>query len=133
MSTDVRKKGETHQVCGRDDDGGLNVDVAEFQMHLVPYPRIHFMLGNASTVSVESAYQEQLSVTEITTLVFDPASMMFKCDPRLGKYERVASRVGVMWCPRVLAKVVSPVCMFSNSTAIAEVFSCIDYKFDLMY
>ena len=25
-------------------DGALNVDVIEFQTHLVPYPRIHFML-----------------------------------------------------------------------------------------
>merc|ERR1712117_563729 len=32
-----------------------------------------------------------------------------------------------------LAKVMRAVCMISNSTAIAEVFSRIDHKFDLMY
>ena len=32
-----------------------------------------------------------------------------------------------------LAKVQRAVCMISNSTAIAEVFSCLDHKFDLMY
>merc|ERR1712078_872401 len=32
-----------------------------------------------------------------------------------------------------LAKVMRAVCMESNSTAIAEVFSRIDHKFDLMY
>src|SRR5688572_1645658 len=32
-----------------------------------------------------------------------------------------------------LAKVQGAVCMISNSTAIAEVFSRIDHKFDLMY
>jgi tubulin alpha len=32
-----------------------------------------------------------------------------------------------------LAKVQRAVCMISNSTAIAEVFSRIDHKFDLMY
>jgi len=32
-----------------------------------------------------------------------------------------------------LAKVMRAVCMVSNSTAIAEVFSRIDHKFDLMY
>jgi len=32
-----------------------------------------------------------------------------------------------------LSKVKRTVCMISNSTAIAEVFSGIDYKFDLMY
>src|ERR1700709_2604267 len=32
-----------------------------------------------------------------------------------------------------LAKVMRAVCMISNSTAIAEVFSRLDHKFDLMY
>ena len=32
-----------------------------------------------------------------------------------------------------LAKVQRAVCMISNSTAIAEVFSRLDHKFDLMY
>merc|ERR1712064_163273 len=32
-----------------------------------------------------------------------------------------------------LAKVMRACCMISNSTAIAEVFSRIDHKFDLMY
>merc|ERR1719263_1210600 len=32
-----------------------------------------------------------------------------------------------------LAKVMRAVCMISNSTAVAEVFSRIDHKFDLMY
>ena len=32
-----------------------------------------------------------------------------------------------------LAKVMRAVCMISNTTAIAEVFSRIDHKFDLMY
>ena len=32
----------------------------------------------------EKAYHEQLSVAEITMSVFEPASMMVKCDPRHG-------------------------------------------------
>merc|ERR1712019_314925 len=95
-------------------DGALNVDITEFQTNLVPYPRIHFMLSSyAPIISAEKAYHEQLSVAEITMSVFEPASMFVKCDPRHGKY---------MAC-----------CMISNSTAIAEVFSRIDHKFDLMY
>ncbi|XVE95113.1 hypothetical protein REPUB_Repub02eG0068600 [Reevesia pubescens] len=48
-------------------DGALNVDVAEFQTNLVPYPRIHFMLSSyAPVISDEKAYHEQLSVAEIT-------------------------------------------------------------------
>merc|ERR1712038_1785656 len=68
-------------------DGALNVDVTEFQTNLVPYPRIHFMLSSyAPVISAEKAYHEQLSVGEITSSAFEPASMMAKCDPRRGKY-----------------------------------------------
>ncbi|CDY46272.1 BnaC05g50610D [Brassica napus] len=145
-------------------DGALNVDVTEFQTNLVPYPRIHFML---------SSYAPQLSVAEITSSAFEPASMMAKCDPRHGKYmacclmyrgdvvpKDVNAAVGTIktkrtiqfvdWCPTGfkcginyqpptvvpggdLAKVQRAVCMISNSTSVAEVFSRIDHKFDLMY
>ena len=68
-------------------DGALNVDMTEFQTNLVPYPRIHFMLtAYAPVISAEIAYHEQLSVAEITNSVFEPASMMTKCDPRHSKY-----------------------------------------------
>ena len=210
-----------------------------FQTNLVPYPRIHFMLTSyAPVISAEKAYHEQLSVAEITMSVFEPASMMVKCDPRHGKYmaccmmyrgclaenyrrgkarsQKVYSWTAgeilydnflplgsvmpvavclfhrrhqcmyihicrqkstscvwqgdvvpkdvnaavatiktkrtiqfVDWCPTGfkcginyqpptvvpggdLAKVMRACCMISNSTAIAEVFSRIDHKFDLM-
>merc|ERR1712125_270305 len=155
-------------------DGALNVDITEFQTNLVPYPRIHFMLSSyAPIISAEKAYHEQLSVAEITNAVFEPASMMVKCDPRHGKYMACCTMFRgdvvpkdtnaavatiktkrtiqfVDWCPTGfkcginyqpptvvpggdLAKVMRAVCMISNSTAIAEVFSRIDHKFDLMY
>ena len=61
--------------------------LGRFQTNLVPYPRIHFMLTSyAPAISAEKAYHEQLSVAEITMSVFEPASMMVKCDPRHGKY-----------------------------------------------
>merc|ERR1712206_15604 len=107
-------------------DGALNVDITEFQTNLVPYPRIHFMLSSyAPVISAEKAYHEQLSVAEITNSAFEPASMMAKC--------------GLNYQPPTvvpggdLAKVMRAVCMVSNSTAIAEVFSRLDHKFDLMY
>merc|ERR1719182_417604 len=68
-------------------DGALNVDVTEFQTNLIPYPRIHFcMTSYAPVISAEKACHEQLSVAELTNSVFEPASMMTKCDPRHGKY-----------------------------------------------
>ena len=68
-------------------DGALNVDLTEFQTNLVPYPRIHFPLATyAPVISAEKAYHEQLSVSEVTNAVFEPANQMVKCDPRHGKY-----------------------------------------------
>ncbi|XP_039030374.1 tubulin alpha-2 chain-like [Hibiscus syriacus] len=68
-------------------DGAINVDVTEFQTNLVPYPRIHFMLSwYAPVISASKAYHEQLSVPEITSSVFEPSSMMARCDPRHGNY-----------------------------------------------
>ncbi|KAJ8534293.1 hypothetical protein K7X08_007617 [Anisodus acutangulus] len=37
-------------------------------------------------ISSAKAYHEQLSVPEITNAVFEPSSMMAKCDPSHGKY-----------------------------------------------
>ncbi|PFX20388.1 Tubulin alpha-1D chain [Stylophora pistillata] len=68
-------------------DGALNVDLTEFQTNLVPYPRIHFPLATyAPVISAEKAYHEQLTVSEITSMCFEPANQMVKCDPRHGKY-----------------------------------------------
>ncbi|KAK8712186.1 hypothetical protein V6N13_147433 [Hibiscus sabdariffa] len=155
-------------------DGAINVDITEFQTNLVPYPRIHFMLSSyAPVISAAKAYHEKLSVPQITSSVFEPASMMAKCDPRHGKYmacclmyrgDVVPKDVNaavrsiktkrtvqfVDWCPTGfkcginyqpptvvpggdLAEVKRAVCMISNNTAVAEVFSRIDHKYDLMY
>ncbi|KAF1781663.1 Tubulin, C-terminal [Phytophthora cactorum] len=124
-------------------DGSLNVDITEFQTNLVPYPRIHFMLSSyAPVISAEKAYHEQLSVAEITNSAFEPTSMMAKCDPRHGKYMATC----LMYRGDVVPKDVNAavnhqdqahhsraVAMISNTSAIAEVFSRINHKFDLMY
>jgi tubulin alpha len=155
-------------------DGALNVDINEFQVNLVPYPRIHFLLCSyAPIVSPERANHEKLSVPELTSAVFEQGTMLAKCDPRHGKYmavcmmyrgdvvpKDVSASIAkvktnktiqfVDWSPTGfkcginneaptavpggdMAKVNRACCMLSNTTAIAEVFSRIDHKFDLMY
>jgi tubulin alpha len=71
-------------------DGALNVDINEFQVNLVPYPRIHFLLSSyAPVISSNRAYHEALTTAELTSAVFEPQNMMVKCDPRHGKYMAV--------------------------------------------
>jgi len=154
--------------------GVLNVDINEFQVNLVPYPRIHFLLSSyAPILNPERAAQEKMTVSELTSTAFEPQSLMAKCDPRHGKYMAVCLMFRgdvvpkdisaaitqiknkrtiqfVEWCPTGfkcginyqppsvipdgdLAAVKRAVCMLSNTTAIAEIFSRIDQKFDLMY
>ncbi|KAL7671091.1 hypothetical protein ACOME3_006003 [Neoechinorhynchus agilis] len=68
-------------------DGILNVDLAEFQTNLVPYPRIHFPLVNyAPLTSPLTVAHERFSVSQLTNSCFDPANQMVKCDPSSGKY-----------------------------------------------
>jgi len=155
-------------------DGQLNVDINEFQVNLVPYPRIHFLLCSyAPIVTPQKAVNERLSTAELTSAVFDPATMMAKCDPRHGKYMAVCMmyrgdvvpkdvtasiakvknnksiqfvdwsptgfKCGINSQPTVappnsdVAALQRACCMLSNTTAIGEVFSRIDHKFDLMF
>eukprot|EP01102_Stenamoeba_stenopodia_P018050 TRINITY_DN656_c0_g1_i1.p1 TRINITY_DN656_c0_g1~~TRINITY_DN656_c0_g1_i1.p1 ORF type:complete len:456 (+),score=102.17 TRINITY_DN656_c0_g1_i1:351-1718(+) len=155
-------------------NGALNVDLNEFQVNLVPFPRIHFLMCSyAPVIATDRVYYSPLSVSELTSAVFDPSNMMAKCDPRHGKYMAVCLMYRgdcvpkdasasiqnmktkrtiqfVDWCPTGfkyglnsqppihvpgsdLAAVPRACTMLSNTTAIAEVFSRIDHKFDLMF
>jgi len=70
-------------TCSLRFSGDLNVDLNEFQVNLVPYPRIHFMMqAFAPIVSVAKAGHEQHTTPQITSAVFEPANFMVKCDPR---------------------------------------------------
>ncbi len=67
-------------------EGALQIDVIhEFQVGLIPYPRIHFLLCSyAPIVGAAHVDRERLTVEELTSAAFDPSSMMAKCDPRNG-------------------------------------------------
>jgi len=63
--------------------GDLNVDLNEFQVNLVPYPRIHFMMQAYSPViSSHKSGHEQHTTAQITSAAFEPSNFMVKCDPR---------------------------------------------------
>ncbi|GKB97269.1 tubulin alpha-3 chain, partial [Tanacetum coccineum] len=136
-------------------DGAIIVDIKEFQTNLVAYPRIHFMLSSyALVISTKKAYHEQLLVPKITNAVFEPISMMAKCDPRHGKYmacclmyrgdvvpKDVNAAVATIktkrtvqfvdWCPTGFKCGIN----YQPPTVVPgrSVFSRIDHKFDLMY
>ena len=62
-------------------------DMTVFQIKLMPYSCIYFMLlSYAQIISAEKAYHEQLAIVEITSSAFELASMMVKCAPKHNKY-----------------------------------------------
>eukprot|EP00008_Paramoeba_atlantica_P000392 CAMPEP_0201500886 /NCGR_PEP_ID=MMETSP0151_2-20130828/83295_1 /ASSEMBLY_ACC=CAM_ASM_000257 /TAXON_ID=200890 /ORGANISM="Paramoeba atlantica, Strain 621/1 / CCAP 1560/9" /LENGTH=447 /DNA_ID=CAMNT_0047894357 /DNA_START=473 /DNA_END=1816 /DNA_ORIENTATION=- len=71
-------------------EGMLNVDINEFQVNLVPYPRIHFLMCSYAPIhATEHAFMETNSVSELTSALFEPANMFARCEPRKGKYMAV--------------------------------------------
>jgi len=74
-------------TCSLRFSGSLNVDLNEFQVNLVPYPRVHFIVCSyAPIVSTSSANFEPMAVNELTAAVFQSSNFMAKCDPTKGKY-----------------------------------------------
>ena len=138
-------------------DGALNVDVTEFQTNLVPYPRIHFMLSSYAPVISAFEPASMMAKCDPRHGKYMACCMMYRGDVVPKDVNAAVATIKtkrtiqfVDWCPTGfkvginyqpptvvpggdLAKVMRAVCMISNSTAIAEVFSRIDHKFDLMY
>ncbi|KAB1257341.1 Tubulin alpha-1 chain [Camelus dromedarius] len=68
-------------------DGTLNADLTEFQAYLGPYPHINFPQATQATlISSEKTYHEQLCIAEITNVCFELANQIVKCDHHHGKY-----------------------------------------------
>jgi len=71
-------------------EGALNIDMNEFQVNLVPYPRIHFLMCSYAPIhSQEAAYHEAHTIGELTNALFEPTNILAKCEPRRGKYMAV--------------------------------------------
>jgi tubulin alpha len=67
--------------------GDLNIDLAELQTNLVPYPRAHFLLTSLSPLySSKSNLFEDISVPQITRDVFKPSSLLLGCDTVRSQY-----------------------------------------------
>jgi len=68
-------------------DGSLNCDVKSFPANLCPFPRIMFAAASyAPILNSIKAYNEAITVPEITFQAFDRNCMLTKIDPLAGKY-----------------------------------------------
>ncbi|KAJ5117989.1 Tubulin/FtsZ GTPase domain-containing protein [Penicillium atrosanguineum] len=71
-------------------DGVLNIDLAEFQTNLVPFPRIHYpLISYAPVVSSNRVSHESFKVQDLTFQCAEPDNQMVVCDPHKGKYMAV--------------------------------------------
>jgi tubulin alpha len=108
---------------------------------LVPYPRIHFpLVAYAPIVSAAKAAHEANSVQEISKDTHAAvATLKTKRTIQFVDWCPTGFKLGICYQPPMnvpngdLAKVNRAVCMLSNTTAIAEAWSALSHKFDLMY
>lgn len=67
--------------------GGMNVDLNEFQTNLVPFPRVHFpLVSYAPLFSVQNSAYGTNSISDLTNEVFENNNIMVKCDLARGKF-----------------------------------------------
>lgn len=68
-------------------DGVLNIDLKSCLTSLNPYNGFHFQVCSyAPMFSAEKAFNETMSVAEMTNSVFEPRKMMLKCGESIRKY-----------------------------------------------
>merc|ERR1719190_41142 len=74
-------------TCGLRFPGQLNGDLRKLAVNLIPFPRLHFfMIGFAPLTARSSQTYRALTVSELTTQMFDAKNMMCASDPRHGRY-----------------------------------------------
>lgn len=74
-------------TCSLRFPGQLNSDLRKIAVNLIPFPRLHFFLvGFAPLSSKGSLGFKSMTVSELTSQVFDSKNMMAAADPRHGKF-----------------------------------------------
>lgn len=74
-------------TCSLRFDGSLNVNMAEFQTNLVPYPRVHFpLVSYAPLQALPNGSHTNFRVQHLTKQCFEPSHQMLKCNVERGKY-----------------------------------------------
>jgi len=74
-------------TCSLRFPGQLNSDLRKLAVNLVPFPRLHFFLvGFAPLTALNALGYKALTVSELTSQMFDPKNMMAAADPRNGRY-----------------------------------------------
>ena len=100
-------------------DSALNVNLAEFTLNYISYPRIHFLISSyAPIISNKKALSEQPTVDDITKQAFDPAHMLTKCNPADGKYTASC----LVYRGNVIPKDVGPPFRALKSSGIMQFF-----------
>ena len=67
-------------------DGSLNINLRELNSNHVTYPRLKFLLPSFGPLISSEFIGKKLFLNDSVCELFEPASMMVKCDPRYGKY-----------------------------------------------
>ncbi|KAF0983432.1 hypothetical protein FDP41_010497 [Naegleria fowleri] len=74
-------------TCSLRFPGQLNSDLRKLAVNLIPFPRLHFfVVGTAPLAAASSQQYHALTVSELTSQMFNKKNMMAACDPTMGKY-----------------------------------------------
>jgi len=72
--------------------GQLNGDLRKLCLNLIPFPRLHFLAPSYAPLYDPKAQSfQRVSVSELTTALFDRKSLLVACDPRFGRYLTAAT------------------------------------------
>ncbi|KAK9702062.1 Tubulin/FtsZ family, GTPase domain [Popillia japonica] len=72
--------------------GQLNADLRKLGVNMVPFPRLHFFVPSFAPLTARGNVQyRNITVSELTSQMFDPRNMMAACNPLNGRYLTVAT------------------------------------------